>query len=398
MAVYFFTGKLGSGKTLCAVGRIRDYLREGRKVATNLDLDLSALARKRRDYRWNVTRLPDKPRITDLQALGRGCEEEDEKRYGLIVLDELGTWFNARKWQDKDRLPLIDWFLHARKHHWDVIFIVQDIDAVDAQLRGALCEHLVIARRLDRLAVPILGALLKLFEIPAKLPKVHVATVRYGDSVAAPVVHRWVYTGKDLYPAYDTAQVFRDGSEVMAGELVDMRAMYSLLSPYHLHGCQRLHRAQDELKEAQAAYDQAIGKKKPHRPSRAAGRPVRRLFVGALSLSFAGALVYAILSRAPAVADTTPAPASLPAPAKHERQEPALSPLDRLLTTSILRTRGIVSDGDRFYGVLDVYDKKNVLVTSVDLRHLYAAGWSVTRGMHGIIIHSGDHAIPVPLV
>ena len=37
MAVYFITGKLGSGKSIAAVGKIRDYLNEGRAVATNLD-------------------------------------------------------------------------------------------------------------------------------------------------------------------------------------------------------------------------------------------------------------------------------------------------------------------------------------------------------------------------
>ncbi|EBN6690252.1 zonular occludens toxin, partial [Salmonella enterica] len=34
MPVYFVTGKLGSGKTLVAVGKIRDYLVAGRRVAT----------------------------------------------------------------------------------------------------------------------------------------------------------------------------------------------------------------------------------------------------------------------------------------------------------------------------------------------------------------------------
>ncbi len=43
MAVNFLTGKLGSGKTLCVVGKIRDYLKQGRRVATNLDLNLTAM-------------------------------------------------------------------------------------------------------------------------------------------------------------------------------------------------------------------------------------------------------------------------------------------------------------------------------------------------------------------
>ena len=44
MAVYVVTGKLGNGKTLITVGRIRDALAQGCRVATNLDLDLVAMA------------------------------------------------------------------------------------------------------------------------------------------------------------------------------------------------------------------------------------------------------------------------------------------------------------------------------------------------------------------
>lgn len=97
MAVYFITGKLGAGKSLVAVKRIKDYLREGRRVATNLDLTLENF--------WgphcrnqSVIRILDKPRLQDMQAIGVGYEGEDvkENRYGLVVLDELGSWLNSR--------------------------------------------------------------------------------------------------------------------------------------------------------------------------------------------------------------------------------------------------------------------------------------------------------------
>jgi hypothetical protein len=43
MSNHFLTGKLGSGKNLCAVGRIKEYLRKGLTVATNMDLNLDQL-------------------------------------------------------------------------------------------------------------------------------------------------------------------------------------------------------------------------------------------------------------------------------------------------------------------------------------------------------------------
>ncbi len=84
MAVYIVTGKLGAGKTLCTVGRIKEYLREGRSVATNLDINMIGMADKPQS-RVTLTRLPDHPNANDLDALGSGNETYDEAKNGLIV-------------------------------------------------------------------------------------------------------------------------------------------------------------------------------------------------------------------------------------------------------------------------------------------------------------------------
>lgn len=237
MAVYFLTGSLGAGKTLAAVGRIRDALVAGRRVATNLDIWPEHLVG--RSNRTCLTRLPDKPRLVDMQGLGFGCDDPDYtgKKFGLIVLDELGTWFNTRTWQDKERLPVIDWFLHARKYRWDVIFIVQNIESIDAQLRLALCEHLVRVRRLDRFMVPLLGPLARMLGFKLPMPQIHVASVYYGLTIdKAMHVERWWYRGTELYRGYDTGQVFASGHELLGGNMVDMRASATMLSRWHLHG------------------------------------------------------------------------------------------------------------------------------------------------------------------
>ncbi len=235
MAVYFITGKLGSGKTLAAVGRIRDYLSEGRRVATNLDLNMPELCNNTRSRR-SAIRVPDKPRVQDLEAIGAGCEGYDEDRFGALVLDELGTWFNTRNWRDPERKPIIDWFLHARKRRWDVYFIVQDINQVDSQARQALCEHLVVCRRLDRIPIPGLRLLAKSLGIRILFPKIHVASVYYGDNEQGLKVDRWWYRGKDLYPAYDTMQCFTLDELVTQDQVVDMRATYTVLPAYYTMG------------------------------------------------------------------------------------------------------------------------------------------------------------------
>ncbi len=235
MAVYFITGKLGSGKTLVTVGKAKDYLQRGAKVATNLDLNVEKLTK--RSSKTSFYRLPDKPRISDLELIGYGSEEFDESTFGLIILDECGTWLNARSWNDKERVNFVDWMLHARKRGWDILFIVQDISIIDKQLKMTLCEHLVVCRRLDRMKIPFLSNLIKYVTgLRVTMPKVHTAKVYYGDSEQDYLTDRWTYRGHDLYEAYDTRQVFSDDKFIHEEKEIDFRATYSVLSRWHIDG------------------------------------------------------------------------------------------------------------------------------------------------------------------
>ena len=146
MPIYIITGRLGSGKSLATVGRIRDLLAEGRPVATNLDLNLEKLCGPKAKTP-RVVRLPDKPTVGHLDSLGRGNESYDETKNGGIFLDEVSQLLNARNWQDKRQQDVIDWLVHSRKKGWDVYFICQHISQVDRQVRDALVEYLVERRR-----------------------------------------------------------------------------------------------------------------------------------------------------------------------------------------------------------------------------------------------------------
>lgn len=226
MPVYLVTGKLGSGKSLATVGRARDYLNQGRMVATNLDLNLEKMINP-----WSknsrALRLPDKPTLEDLENLPTPYEGDyDESKTGAIILDECGTWFNTREYRDKSRQPLINKLLHIRKAGWDVFFIIQHIEMIDKQVREGLGEHVVYCQRADRLGIPVLTPLMKLFGLNIRPPKIHLAIVKYGTSTMAPVVDRWVYNGSDLYNAYDTRQVF--GSNDCS--------LHSYLPPYTVFG------------------------------------------------------------------------------------------------------------------------------------------------------------------
>lgn len=235
MAIYLISGKLGSGKTLASVGQIRDKLRSGCQVATNLDLRLENLLPGRFGKPGGILpvrclRIPDKPTVADLEALGSGNDSMNEDQNGIIVLDELASWLNSRTFNDKARMPVIDWLLHSRKHGWDVFFICQHIEQIDKQVRTALVEYLVTCRRMDRVKIPVVGKLVQSITngyCKGNLPKVHLATVRYGCEKDAIVADRWIYQAKDLYSAYNTRQIFTD-------HYAD--GVFSYLPPWHLVG------------------------------------------------------------------------------------------------------------------------------------------------------------------
>lgn len=205
MAVYVPTGKLGSGKSLWAVSKMREAMENGRPVATNMDLFPDHLPR----LKAPVFRVPDFPTAADLAAIGEGGPSRDEEQWGWLVLDEAGAWLNARAWGDKGRDGVISWLLHARKHHWNVILLIQGLGMLDKQVRDSLVEYNVVCRRTDRLNIPIVGKLLhtmSLGKFSGRLPKAHMAQVKYGIGPTAMHVQNDWYRGHDLYPMYDTDQ------------------------------------------------------------------------------------------------------------------------------------------------------------------------------------------------
>ncbi|HEY9746557.1 MAG TPA: zonular occludens toxin domain-containing protein [Oculatellaceae cyanobacterium] len=258
MANWTLTGELGSGKSIIAVGKIRDFLEEGRAVATNMDIYLEKLMPP--SSKATITRLLDFPDAPDLWALGLGCPEKDESRYGGLFLDELAVFLNARFWQGKARDEVIKYLRHVRKQHWHTFFITQDIESLDAQARRALIEHKVSCKRTDRLSIPLVGWLIRLLGLGSGyLPRSHWGIVRYGKDDRSPIVETWKYWGSSLHEAYDTDQVFRDepffyvdvpqykihyrplASPVLVPDgyrtvPVDQVGTYTVLSAWHLKG------------------------------------------------------------------------------------------------------------------------------------------------------------------
>jgi hypothetical protein len=241
MAVYIITGKLGGGKTLCSVGLIRDALLQGRRVATNIDLNLEYLLPWTRK---NVTcfRLPDRLSEQSFLTIGHGNPALengliDENNNGLLVLDEGGLALNSRDYREEGRKEFIRWGIHSRKNGWDMAIIIQHIDALDKQVRDLFGEHVVTCSRMDRMRIPGVGWILQGLGFKGTFGKLHKTTCRYGQQHNAP--ETWVkwFQGKDLYAAFNTRQVYDpdDGSGVS-----------QYLTPWHIKG--RHHSRREEFK------------------------------------------------------------------------------------------------------------------------------------------------------
>jgi hypothetical protein len=237
VANYVVQGALGAGKSITSVARIKDYLHTGRLVATNLDLFPEHLTPSR-DKISRIFRIPDQPRLIDLEALPIANESYDEKLNGLMVLDECATWLNSRSWNEKGRAEVIDWMVHARKRGWDVYFLIQHADALDAQAKKFFMEHLVTCKRTDRMAIPILGTLCKIMSVGVvnlRMPQGHVGTVEY--TATGQKVDTWMMRGNDLYEAYDTKQIFSPNyiNDTKKGG-VSYAGIYQLLPPFYTKG------------------------------------------------------------------------------------------------------------------------------------------------------------------
>lgn len=229
MADYAYTGKKGTGKSKNIVRVARDvYLKEGRTVATNLDISLEPMFGK--FSRKTYVRVPDKPCAFDLLAAGHGnYDSYNEDKNGMLALDEMATWFNTRSFADKGRADVLDFFAHARKYGWDCYYIMQNVIQVDKQLRESFIEHTVRHVRFDKVKIPFVGGVIgALFGKKAGyFPRFHSATTRLGCNPQDLKTDNAVFTGKDIEACYDTRQIFRDNYP---------HGTHSVLSPWHITG------------------------------------------------------------------------------------------------------------------------------------------------------------------
>ncbi|ELG3534912.1 hypothetical protein RN068_004766 [Salmonella enterica] len=244
MAVYFTQGELGAGKGIFAAFIASRYYNNPDKnirIATNYPLDTYRLGK---DSDKEITVLPCSVRVEDLEFLGDGSPPSYKDNFGCLIIDECSEFLNSRDFKRHDRLKMLDWFRHARKHHWDVYFIVQHPDSLDNQLRDATLENLVMLRDLSKIRIPFYTSFKEMFG--SKEPRrdkrrntliPHIVYVRIyykKKSAGDKPIDKYSIMAKEYYNLYDTDFKFVDGTEYLNNKDVDMRAPYTLLPGKYL--------------------------------------------------------------------------------------------------------------------------------------------------------------------
>jgi hypothetical protein len=219
-------GHRGAGKTLFAIDLVRQYLERGCPIASNMTINLDHLMGARSKVTY--TKLPGIPKAQHFIDLGAAYQGDyDESKHGLCLIDECGTFLNAREWNDPDRKAAFSWITQSRKVGWDLVMMIQDFESLDAQMRRSLADEVVSSMCLNRIKIPFL---------PIRGPRLHMYVGHYKGQSGAVTFKKYI-RGTDLYKAYDTKQLVKVDEVITPdGEIIDMRGPSSGLSAWHLVG------------------------------------------------------------------------------------------------------------------------------------------------------------------
>lgn len=134
MSISLFTGTPGSGKTLHLTDIVLSDLERGVNVISNYNINVDHIKCK-----GIYTYLPDdKITVRYLINFARLNHKKGKEGSTKIVLDEAQLKFNARAWQEKNRVLWNKFFTVHRHLGYDIILATQKDAYLDSQVRGLI--------------------------------------------------------------------------------------------------------------------------------------------------------------------------------------------------------------------------------------------------------------------
>ena len=139
--INLFSGTPGSGKSLYMSKQIYGYLRNGKNVIANFDINTKAVKKSLFGNKeigiFNYIPNSDLT-VNSLIEFSKKYHKENKEGQTLICIDEAQVLFNSRSFNAKDRADWITFFSQHRKLGYTIILVSQIDRMLDRQIRGLI--------------------------------------------------------------------------------------------------------------------------------------------------------------------------------------------------------------------------------------------------------------------
>lgn len=227
--ITFYSGKPGSGKSLHVASEILKYIKTGKNVIANFEVNETLLRQKCGKSRGQFVYFSNGQLMNKINAVDKKsgkpvtlspvdslygfavnfhlCNTDNRgsvfENQTLLVIDEAQILFNSRTWQDSSRMEWVTFFTQHRKYGYEVIIISQMERLIDRQIRGCF-EFEINHKKL--MHYKTLGAVLSMpFRGNLFLAVTHWYGVRGKDGVTG---SKWFFGYKRLYNLYNSYKIF----------------------------------------------------------------------------------------------------------------------------------------------------------------------------------------------
>ena len=194
--IELYSGTPGAGKSLHTASVIKAWLRMGRPVICNFEINTDLVKHPEQFYYVPNNKLNAQFLINFAAKYWTLTKKHVREDHILLVVDEAQLLYNARQWQQTDQNGWISFYTQHRKFGFKVILVAQFDRMLDRQIRS-LIEYEYIHRKLSNFG--IYGAVMTLFGLLNLFVSVKVwypLKERLGAD--------WFISRPGLYRLYDT--------------------------------------------------------------------------------------------------------------------------------------------------------------------------------------------------
>lgn len=202
--IYFYSGTPGSGKSLHVAQDIYSYIRRGKTVIANFDINYGIIPGNKKGYFFPRDNSELSPAwLIDFALLAHKRNERGAiiEKQTLLVIDECQLIFNCRSWSDKQRTAWGAFFTQHRKYGYTIILISQFDRLIDRQIRS-LIEYEYKHRVVNNFGIG--GLLCSLFLLGRPV----FVSVEYWYGVKEKVGVSFFFGRKKYYRLYDSYKLF----------------------------------------------------------------------------------------------------------------------------------------------------------------------------------------------